>query len=170
MRLYSMRSHPRSCAGRKQCEPRSSLQLSGLNPFRRSRLVLPCCLNLAMLTIGRQALRHMQVVSHKHLRQRIECWVATGGSMPADSAATLAEAPRMCASEASYQVLSQGPPRADSCTVPDSPRADSVATSAGHVSAVRRRVSPRSVTRNLPQDVPMPPWVQSCECSTCRFW
>ncbi len=82
----------------------------------------------------------MQVVSHKHLRQRIEHWVATGGSLPAESAATLAEVSRVCASEVSYQVLSQGPPRADSCALPDSPRAESVATSAGHVSTVRRRV------------------------------
>ena len=66
--------------------------------------------------------------------------------MPAVSVATLAQGPRVCASEASYQVLSQGRPRADSCAVPDSPRADSVATSAGHVSAVRRRVSPCSAS------------------------
>ena len=105
-----------------------------------SAVVHPCpCLRFLS-----QALQHLQVVSHKHLRQRIDRWVATGGSLPAESAATLAEGSRMCASEASYQVLSQGPARADSCALPDSPRAESVATSAGQASTVRRRVGPPS--------------------------
>ena len=94
------------------------------------------------LQLLQHALWLAQVLSHKHLRQRIDSWVANGGSLPAESAAALAEQPPAFASEASYQVLSQGPARADSCAMPDSPRADSVATSAGHASAARPRVAP----------------------------
>jgi len=65
--------------------------------------------------------------------------VATGGT---DSAATLAEEPHQCVSEASYQVLTQGAPQADRQAQPDSPRTDSIATSAGYNMGARRMVGP----------------------------
>ena len=119
-------------------------------------IALRCQTNLSMSAVAVKALVHMQVVSHKHLRQRIEHWVATGGSLPAEASAILAEDSRVCASEASYQVLSQGPPRFDSGAMPDSPRADSVATSAGHASTVRRRVGPLQCMSPLQLWIPAP--------------
>jgi len=65
--------------------------------------------------------------------------VATGGT---DSAATLAEEPRLCLSEASYQVLTQGAPQADRQAQPDSPRTESIATSAGYNMGARHTVGP----------------------------
>ncbi len=82
------------------------------------------------------------MISHKALKRRIERWVASGG-VPEAALPLAADLP-MYASEASYQVLSQGAPRADSLAGslahPDSLRAESVAASAGYHSAAMRKV------------------------------
>ena len=87
--------------------------------------------------------RCQQVISHKALKRRIDRWVASGG-IPEAALPLAADLP-MYASEASYQVLSQGAPRADSLAGslahPDSLRAESVAASAGYHSAAMRKVS-----------------------------
>lgn len=79
------------------------------------------------------------MIAHKHLRRRIERWIATGGVAPPEVSAG---EPPLCASEASFQVLSQGepPPRAESAALLGSPRAESVATSASRRGAIRRKV------------------------------
>lgn len=91
---------------------------------------------------------HVQVVSHKHLRQRIEAFRVAGGVLPAESGASAADPAPLCGSEVSYQVLTQGVARSErteSHTQFDSPRAESIATSVGRHNPLRRKVRPPTV-------------------------
>ena len=91
---------------------------------------------------------HVQVVSHKHLRQRIEAFRVAGGVLPAESGASAADPTPLCGSELSYQVLTQGvarSERAESHTQLDSPRAESIATFVGRQNPLRRKVRPPTV-------------------------
>ena len=91
------------------------------------------------------------MISHKALKRRIERWVASGG-IPEAALPLAADLP-MYASEASYQVLSQGAPRADSLAGslahPDSLRAESAASAGYHSAAMRKVSSARQVAAAL---------------------